>query len=129
MSELFLLDTHVLLWAVREPKRLSAETLEVIQGNRYAVSVASLWELITKRGKKDAPVVDPIAWWEEYVMVARTIVLPIRVPHVMRLDRLPLHHRDPYDRILVAQSIVERMPIVTSDRMIRRYDVEVREAS
>ena len=123
MSDRYLLDTHVLLWAVAQPERLDRSICTIIENNRYLVSVASLWELLNKKLRRDAPVKDPVAWWEQYIVRQRTSVIPIRSPHVAHLDGLPWHHRDPFDRILIAQSIVERAPLVTADEEIRQYDV------
>ena len=127
-SERCLLDTHVLVWAVADPRRLNDETRRVIAENRYAVSVATLWELVDLRDRNNAPVKDVTAWWDEYVVKARTPVVPIRPAHLLYLDRTPLQHRDPYDRILLAQSAVERMPLITADLRLRDLGVNVRPA-
>jgi PIN domain nuclease of toxin-antitoxin system len=129
MSDSCLLDTHVLLWAVAEPQRLAPEIQSLIREQHYTVSVASLWELINKKGKQGAPVKDPAIWWTRYVVNAGTQVLPIRNAHVLYLDRLPAYHRDPYDRILIAQSVVEEIAFVTADKEIRKYGIRIREAS
>ena len=128
MSERSLLDTHVLVWAVAEPNRLIPGVRSVIENRQYVVSVASLWELLNKKGKRDAPVADPVVWWDRYVARVQTPVLPIRVAHVLYLDRLPWHHRDPYDRILIAQAAVEEMPLITTDAEIRKYGIQTRDA-
>ncbi len=114
-NERCLLDTHVLVWAVADPRRLNDETRRIVAENRYAVSVATLWELMDRRDRGDAPVRDVTAWWDEYVVKARTPVVPIRPAHLLYLDRTPMQHRDPYDRVLLAQSSVERMPLITAD--------------
>lgn len=101
----------------------------LIENNRYAVSVASLWELINKRGKEDAPVKNPCIWWDQYVTRPKTSILQIRTSHVRYLEQLPLHHKDPYDRILIAQSVTEGMPLVTSDYHIRKYAIDQRSPS
>jgi PIN domain nuclease of toxin-antitoxin system len=124
MSDLHLLDTHVLLWAVAAPHRLKLQVRALVESRRYAASVASLWELLNKKDKPDAPVKDPVAWWNEYVVGPQTRVLAIQAPHVSYLDRLPWLHRDPYDRILIAQAMVEKMVLVTSDDHILKYSVE-----
>ena len=129
MSDRYLLDTHVLLWAVAEPQRLAPAVRSLIESQNYAVSVASLWELINKREKRAAPVRDPASWWYRYLTEPQTPVIPIRVSHVLYLEQLPLHHKDPYDRILMAQSVVEQMPLVTTDEEIRRYGIDLREAT
>jgi PIN domain nuclease of toxin-antitoxin system len=129
MAEPCLLDTHVLLWAVSQPHRLHRHVRALLEKNRYLVSVASLWELINKKGRPDAPVKDPSAWWERYVVQPKTPVIPIRPAHVLYLEYLPLLHRDPFDRILMAQSVVEQTPLVTDDTDIRKYKVDLRKAS
>jgi PIN domain nuclease of toxin-antitoxin system len=128
MSDQFLLDTHVLLWAVDEPKRLARDVRVLIEENRYAVSVATLWELINKKDKAAAPVRDPAAWWDRYVVQRQTVIVPIRASHVLYLDRLPLLHRDPFDRMLVAQAAVEKMTLVTADSQIHAYGLRTRKA-
>jgi len=128
MGDAYLLDTHVLLWAVADPHRLSSGIRSLIENNAYAVSVASFWELINKKGKPAAPVKDPVPWWNQYVIRPRTPVIPIRTQHVAYLEQLPWHHKDPYDRILMAQSVVEKMPLVTDDVEIRKYGIEMRAA-
>ncbi len=128
MSDLCLLDTHVLIWAVAMPHRLTAAIRGLIDRRQYAASVASLWELINKRGKRDAPVRDPSACWQRYVVEPETPVLSIRSAHVLYLDRLPWRHRDPYDRILIAQAVVEEMVLITADDEIREYDIQTRDA-
>jgi PIN domain nuclease of toxin-antitoxin system len=129
MSERFLLDTHALIWAVAEPERLGPGVRLLIENHDYAVSVACLWELINKQGKHDAPLKDPAGWWRRYVVELQTPVLAIRSAHVLYLEHFPWHHRDPYDRILMAQSVVEKMPLVTADDQLRKYGIELREAT
>lgn len=128
MSDACLLDTHVLVWAVADPGRLAPAIRSLIKNRAYAVSVASLWELINKKGKPTSPVRDPAIWWNRYVIEPGTPVIPIRSHHVLHLDRLPWHHRDPYDRILIAQSVVEEIPLVTADVEILKYGVLTRHA-
>ena len=129
MSDRYLLDTHALIWAVAEPDRLAPDIRLLIESQKYAMSVASLWELINKKGKRDAPVKDPAAWWRRYVVEPQTPVIPIRSSHVLYLEQLPVLHKDPYDRILMAQSVVEKMPLVTADEEIRKYRITLREAT
>jgi PIN domain nuclease of toxin-antitoxin system len=129
MSETSLLDTHVLLWAVEQPKRLARPVRSLIGENRYVVSVATLWELINRKQRRDAPVKDPVAWWDRYVVRQQTVILPIRLTHIQYLDRLPLLHRDPFDRVLVAQAAVEEMTLVTADAQVRAYGTPTRDAT
>lgn len=120
-----LADTHALVWALADPDSLSSKARRALTQAEVAVSVASLWELVLKKGKKGALVQDPIPWWEKYIIQARIPMLAIRPAHVMALGRLPKIHKDSFDRILVAQSIVEGMPLVTKDVRLREYGVPV----
>lgn len=120
-----LADTHTLVWALAEPERLSSKARNAMAGAEVVVSVASLWELILKAGKKDALLANPVRWWEKNVTAQPIRVLSICVSHVSLLEELPPIHRDPFDRILVAQARVERIPIVSKDLTLAAYGVEV----
>lgn len=115
-----LLDTHVYLWSRTEPARLSAKERAAIRdpANELLLSVASAWEIEIKRaiGKLDAP--DD---WMERTAEFGVQWLPVRAEHVRALRLLPPHHRDPFDRILVAQSRVENLRLVTHDPLVLRY--------
>ncbi len=115
-----LLDTHVYLWSRTEPARLSAKERAAIRdpANELLLSVASAWEIEIKRaiGKLDAP--DD---WMERTAEFGVRWLPVRAEHVRALRLLPPHHRDPFDRILVAQSRVENLRLVTHDPLVLRY--------
>lgn len=115
-----LLDTHVYLWCRTEPARLSAKERAAIRdpANELLLSVASAWEIEIKRaiGKLDAP--DD---WMERTAEFGVQWLPVRAEHVRALRLLPPHHRDPFDRILVAQSRVENLRLVTHDPLVLRY--------
>jgi PIN domain nuclease of toxin-antitoxin system len=84
----------------------------------------SLWELIVKKNRKGAPVRAPLPWWERYISRTSVEVLPIRVRHLWELDSLPEIHRDPFDRMLIAQARSEQLRLITSDGAFARYDVE-----
>jgi PIN domain nuclease of toxin-antitoxin system len=122
-SERFLLDTHALIWANAAPERLSQEARRAIQSGRAETSVVSLWELILKAGRTDAPVAAPADWWRRYVSSCGVITLGVTLPHVMRLPSLPALHKDPFDRLLIAQAVHEEMVLVTCDPAIRAYPI------
>ncbi len=118
-----LLDTHILLWAACEPARLSAAALALIEDpdNSLMYSAASLWEITIKRGLGRADFnVDPR-------LLRRGLVdngyeeLAIGSDHTLALDGLPHHHKDPFDRILVAQANFEGLLLITSDPVVARY--------
>jgi len=117
-----LLDTHVLLWWLDEPAQLGEAARDAIQrdANLVYVSAATAWEIVIKKalGKLDAP--DNLA---EVLRECRLTPLPITVEHALGVQSLPMHHRDPFDRILVAQARAEGMTIVTRDARIFEYDV------
>ena len=115
-----LLDTHVYLWGRTEPSRLAAKERAALRdrGNELFLSVASAWEIEIKRalGKLEAP--DD---WMERTEEFGVQWLPVRAEHVRALRLLPPIHRDPFDRILVAQSRIEGLLLVTHDPFVRRY--------
>ena len=122
---MYLLDTHALVWAITEPERLPTRVREVLHGAEIKASVVSYWELMLKKGRPNALVNDPAAWWDRYVTRAAVEVLPIRVSHIDRLDSLEEFHRDPFDRMLVAQALAEGCTLVTADRVLTQYGVPV----
>lgn len=123
-----LLDTHLLLWAAAEPEKLSLAALAEIEAadNDLLFSAASLWEVAIKRGLGRADfTVDPR-------LLRRGLLdngyheLPVTGEHAVAVDGLPPIHKDPFDRILVAQSIVEGITLLTVDDMVARYPAPVR---
>ena len=122
-----LLDTHTFLWWVLEDGRLSVTARATITDSTVEVFVspASAWEIAIKSalGRLDLP--EPAPSYVPSRIVANDFrELPVTVAHAVRTADLPLIHRDPFDRLLIAQAQVERLPIVTNDPAISRYDVE-----
>jgi PIN domain nuclease of toxin-antitoxin system len=121
-----LLDTHALLWALTEKSRLSSRVKLLLPSAETWFSVVGVWEILTKVqvGKLSLP--RPAGAFVMSKLSANGVqVLPVTVDHVLRLENLPLHHRDPFDRILIAQSLEENLPIVTSDPLFARYPVQL----
>jgi PIN domain nuclease of toxin-antitoxin system len=122
-----LLDTHTFLWAIAQQDKLSIRAQQIYTGpNDLLLSVASIWEAMikTKAGKLHLP--EPAGPYLVKELVKNRIeVLPIKLDHVLRIEVLPAHHRDPFDRIMIAQSLEENLPIITSDAMFTSYGVEV----
>jgi len=123
-----LLDTHLLLWAAGQPTRLSAKARRLINHpeNDLVFSAASLWEVAIKRGLgRDDFQVDTR-------LLRRGLLdngyseLPIRSDHVVATESLPPIHKDPFDRVLVAQATVEGITLLTSDAVVARYPGPVR---
>ena len=120
-----LLDTSILLWTLAAPDRLSQAAKDAVAAGNPALSVASYWEVVIKTRKGLLPIPDPVSWWTRATQLLGGRVLPIRASHITALAALPDLHRDPFDRILVAQAVAEGLPLVTSDRQIGAYSVRV----
>ena len=121
-----LLDTHVFLWWIGDDKRLSQPARDAIMssGNAVFLSVASAWELAVKIRLGKLKLKDDLERFLPDQLQRNAIVaLPIGLSHAIRLHRLPLHHRDPFDRMLIVQASVENMTLVTADPFVRMYDV------
>jgi PIN domain nuclease of toxin-antitoxin system len=117
-----LLDTHVLLWWLDDPKQLSRAARRVIRGgtNPVYISAAVAWEITIKKalGELDAP--DNL---EDVMEANRFLPLPITIPHALAVLSLPHHHRDPFDRILIAPALHEGFRLVNRDSEIAKYPV------
>jgi PIN domain nuclease of toxin-antitoxin system len=118
-----LTDTHVLVWALEGSDRLSKDARAAMEKADVTASAANLWELCIKSGKKGALVTDPLAWWQKYVVRAGIQTLSIRLSDVIALGSLPDIHKDPFDRILVAQCVSEGIPLITKDARLSRYGI------
>ena len=123
-----LLDTHLLLWAASEPKRISKSARVLIEDpeNEVTFSAASLWEITIKRGlgREDFRV-DPRVLRRALLDNGYT-ELPITSEHVIHIEQLPPKHKDPFDRILVAQANVEGITLLTSDQKLVAYPGPIR---
>ena len=121
-----LIDTHVLLWGLTEESRLSRRVRSLLPAADVWISVASIWEIIAKVqiGKLALP--NPVGPYLTAKLAANGVsVLPVTLDHVLRIEGMDLHHRDPFDRILIAQSLQEKLPIVTADPVFDRYSVQL----
>jgi PIN domain nuclease of toxin-antitoxin system len=113
-----LLDTHTFVWALTDPDRLSARAAGLIRdvGNLVLVSAASAWEIATKYRLGRLPGSGPlIAGYAAHLAILRADELPIRSAHALKAGTLSTEHRDPFDRILAAQAILEAARLVTND--------------
>jgi len=127
-----LLDTQCWLWMVGAPERLSSHTRNLLESSQHEVllSAASSWEIAIKHSRGRLPLPrDPSGYVPAMMEETGVRGLPIEHAHVLAVASLPWHHRDPFDRLLIAQAKLERLSIVTVDRLFARYDVEIVEAS
>ncbi len=122
-----ILDTHAFLWALAGDARMSRHARDIFAGPAdLSLSIASIWEILIKvqSGKLNFP--RPAGPYVISKLAENRIKsLPISIDHLLALERLPMHHRDPFDRILIAQGLEEKLPIITSDPLFRNYPVEV----
>jgi PIN domain nuclease of toxin-antitoxin system len=123
-----LLDTHTFLWWNMGDERLSAQARKFIADgqNQLFFSAVSAWEIAIKTGKGRLVLPDdPERYVAERLVLHRIIPLPIQLSHALHVFNLPEYHLDPFDQMLVAQSQLEKLPILTADPNIARYEVEV----
>jgi len=124
----FLLDTHVFLWMAAEPEKISEKARVCIMNadNTLYLSIVSLWEMQikTQLGKLalDVPL-DEL--WRRQQIEADILLLPTREEHVWELGNLPQLHRDPFDRLLIAQAQYENLSLISADDIIARYETGV----
>ncbi|MEH1932205.1 MAG: type II toxin-antitoxin system VapC family toxin [Nostoc sp.] len=119
-----LLDTHTFIWFVMGDSRISVSLKSQIENNDNLLSIASVWEMAIKSriGKLSFGMT-----FDEFIQqqIIRNSIefLPITIDHITVVATLPLHHRDPFDRILIAQSVVENLPILSADKIFDTYPI------
>jgi PIN domain nuclease of toxin-antitoxin system len=121
-----LLDTHSFLWFVLGDSQLSPRALSLIldPGNEKLLSPASYWEIAIKISIGKYSLSEPYeAFLQRGIAGNGFVILPIEPRHTARVINLPFHHRDPFDRLLIAQAIAEGIPIVSADPALDRYPV------
>jgi len=121
-----LLDTHTLLWAVEEPSRLGPDALSTVQDplNDRLLSAATIWELAIKYGQGKITLSMPYRiWLETAITDLKLEILPVTVEYAERQSTLPAHHKSPFDRMMIAQVLVENIPIVSIDAAFDPYGV------
>lgn len=120
-----LLDTHTFLWWDSAPDRLSATVLALCRDPAVVLylSLVSLWEIQIKRSLGKMPLLLPLAEILRDQQAAGLQLLPITPAHVFALDALPPHHKDPFDRLLIAQALTESLPLASVDFLFAPYPV------
>ncbi len=121
-----LLDTHALLWALVEPDKLSPRAMEIIEDaqNTVVVSAACAWEIAIKFDLGRLPEARAVVeGYPQHLRTLRAIELAIHSTHAIKAGTFGVSHRDPFDRVLAAQSLVEALPIISKDRVFKDFDV------
>ncbi len=123
-----LLDTHTFIWWSNEPTRLSENALIACQDNNNTLilSVVSVWEMEIKMQLGKLKISRPMEEWIKSQQQTNGLqVLPVELTHVLNLGSLPLHHKDPFDRLLIAQAVVEGATLVSVDPIFSNYSANV----
>lgn len=120
-DDTYLLDTHAALWALESPEKLGAVARKTVSSGPNVLSVISYWEVMIKSRKGKLDVGDPRVWWHEALEQLAATVLPLRPEHVAAVYGLAPIHKDPFDRMLIAQATVEGLALITADAEVRRY--------
>ena len=116
-----LLDTNAIIFALTIPDRLSAAARKAILKGPNLISVVSYWEVLLKYMRRMLDVGDPREWWRDALDELAAVPLLLRPDHVSAIYELPVHHKDPFDRILLAQARVEELSFITTDKEISKY--------
>jgi PIN domain nuclease of toxin-antitoxin system len=122
-----LLDTHAFIWWTSDPQKLSARALAACrdENNTLMFSLLSIWEMQIKHqiGKFtfNLPLAEIV---DQQLENGGMTLLPVELDHLLALDKLPLHHKDPFDRLLIAQASVEQAVLVTHDTLISQYPIQ-----
>ncbi len=123
----FLIDTHTLLWIVTDDKKLSetANKLYLNSDNLIFVSLASIWEMAIKISIRKLSIEEPLNDFIQNQIKGNDIrILNIEIEHILRLENLPFYHRDPFDRLIISQSMSENIPVLSSDKVFDRYPIK-----
>jgi PIN domain nuclease of toxin-antitoxin system len=123
-----LLDTHAFIWADDEPEKLSPAAKASCEdpANELMLSVASVWEMQLKIMLGKLALRNPLrSVIEDWIQQNMIVILPVSVEHIFHLDTLSTHHKDPFDRLLIAQARSEGLTIVTQDRAFALYNIPV----
>ncbi|MFN6464105.1 MAG: type II toxin-antitoxin system VapC family toxin [Nostoc sp. DedVER02] len=120
-----LLDTHIFIWFVMGDPRISISMRSQIENNENLLSIASVWEMAIKHsiGKLNFGLTFD-EFIEQQIIRNGIELVPITIDHIIAVATLPLHHRDPFDRILIAQALVENIPILSADKIFDAYSIE-----
>jgi len=122
-----LLDTHAFLWFVAGDERLGRKARRVIEDDEAELylSTASVWEMAIKSSLGRLRLPAPLTDYLTEKVADRFRILPVEWPHAAAVEALPFHHRDPFDRLLVAQALIEDLTVVTGDAAFRAYGATV----
>lgn len=122
-----LIDTHILIWLLNGDPQLSPDRREklVDPANRVFISIASFWEIAIKSSREKLSLAKPIEDIFTEIDRSSSTILSIEPEHTLLASRLPFHHKDPFDRMIIAQAVVEGVPLMSTDRNFTEYGVDL----
>ena len=122
-----LIDTHILLWFVNNDPKLNPKTKTLLQSDiDVAVSIASLWEIAIKVNIGKLTLPEPVeVLYSQQLQLNQISILPITVEHLKVVSALPFHHNDPFDRLIISQALVEKLGLVSVDKIFDQYDINL----
>ena len=123
----YLLDTHVFLWLISEPEKLSKKVFSILENSKSKLyfSTASSWEIVIKYKLGKIKLENPKVLISNELAYYKISVLTINLEHVFQLLKLKPIHKDPFDRILISQAINEKMTFISNDIMIKKYPLKI----
>ena len=124
---MYLIDTHVLIWSLFDTDNLSDTAKIIIENDeKIFVSIASLWEIAIKQSIGKLKIDSSINEISKQCDIAKINILNIRPEHLDLIKALPPIHNDPFDRLIIAQAIIEKMSLITADSKISKYDIQTK---
>lgn len=123
----YILDTHTFLWAISDPKKLPSNVIGILENpeDEIFVSMVNVWEICIKYSIGKLKLLkEPEIFLSDEIHNANFKILEIKMNHIFKISNLEEIHRDPFDRLLVAQSKAEKFPLITNDPLIRKYKVQ-----
>ena len=122
----YLIDTQILLWIFSDPTKLPSRIAQIIKNpqNTLLVSTVSFWEDAIKVGLGKLTLPFPIDNLPQETSSNSILLLPIRVEHTLRVATLLHHHKDPFDRLIIAQAMIENLPVISSDDKFSDYEID-----
>lgn len=124
----YILDTHTFLWAISEPDKLSEKIVDILENseNEIYTSIVNVWEICIKYsiGKLELKK-EPEKFLINEIIDANFKILEIKISHIFKMTHLPEIHKDPFDRLLIAQSLDENIPLLTNDPIIKKYKSKI----
>ena len=129
MSEIpkYLIDTHCWLWRHIEPERLSRRAVKSIEDKESVIffSVVSAWEIVIKYNLNKIKLpLPPADYIDKRLKISFMDVMQVSLAHVLQVENLPDHHKDPFDRLLIAQAMTEKLTVITADQQFHKYNIK-----